>query len=300
MIYKKMKILFIGTVKFSYEALNVLLKKEFEVVGLVTKEKSKFNSDFFDLTPLAKENSIPCFFRSPNNEEECISFIKERNPCVIYCFGWSHLLPKQILSLPPFGVIGFHPSELPNNRGRHPIVWALFLGLKETASTFFVMDEGADTGDIISQKKISINPTDTASGLYKKITSAALDQIELFSNELQENSGNIPRTKQNLNEGNSWRKRGVKDGRIDFRMSTQAILNLIKSLTHPYIGAHVEYLDNEVKVWSAKEENCDLINYEPGKVLEVFGSDLVVKTYDGAVRLLEHEFNSELKKGDYL
>ena len=61
---------------------------------------------------------------------------------------------NRILDLAPLGIIGFHPAALPRNRGRHPIVWALVLGLEETASTFFFMDKGADTGDILSQEKI--------------------------------------------------------------------------------------------------------------------------------------------------
>jgi len=60
--------------------------------------------------------------------------------------------PKESLDLPHLGVIDFHPAALPANRGRHPIIWALVLGLQETASTFFFMDEGADSGDIISQE----------------------------------------------------------------------------------------------------------------------------------------------------
>lgn len=71
------------------------------------------------------------------------------------------------------GVIGFHPAALPNNRGRHPIIWALALGLNETASTFFKMDEGADTGDIVSQVKIPICESDYAADLYENIMCAA-------------------------------------------------------------------------------------------------------------------------------
>lgn len=50
-------------------------------------------------------------------------------------------------------LIGFHPANLPQNRGRHPIIWALFLSLQETASTFFMMDEDTDSGDIISHMR---------------------------------------------------------------------------------------------------------------------------------------------------
>ena len=60
--------------------------------------------------------------------------------------------PKESLGFVHLEVIGFHLAAMPANRGRHPIIWALVLGLQETASTFFFMDEGADSGDIISQE----------------------------------------------------------------------------------------------------------------------------------------------------
>ena len=180
MIYKKSKILFIGTVEFSYRALSALIENKFDIVGVLTKSESNFNSDYYDLTPLSKANNIPIFYRTKDNQDEIISFINSKNPDIIYCFGWSHILPKNILSIPKHGVIGFHPAELPNNRGRHPIIWALFLGLKQTASTFFIMDEGADTGDIISQEKIKIIE-DNAFSLYNKIINVALKQIVSFT-----------------------------------------------------------------------------------------------------------------------
>jgi methionyl-tRNA formyltransferase len=78
------------------------------------------------------------------------------------------------------GVVGFHPAALPENRGRHPLIWALVLGLEETASTFFFMDEGADSGDLLSQRRISIEPADDAGSLYARITEVAMCQIREF------------------------------------------------------------------------------------------------------------------------
>ncbi|WP_408038380.1 formyltransferase family protein [Tenacibaculum amylolyticum] len=295
-----MKILFIGTVEFSYKALSSLLENEFEVVGLITKKTSKFNADFHDLTPLAKQYGVPVKYRTKDNEEELISFIKEKSPDVIYCFGWSHILSNTILTLPPYGVVGFHPAELPNNRGRHPIIWALFLGVKQTASTFFIMDEGADTGDIISQEIIKIE-NDDATTLYQKITRKALHQIVTFSEDLQKNKGNISKIVQDKNEGNTWRKRGKSDGKIDFRMTSKAIVNLVRSLTRPYVGAHIEYGTEDVIVWRVENETTIFDNYEPGKVLEADEKNgIVVKTYDGAIRIIEHEFKILPIKGDYL
>ena len=300
MIYKKSKILFIGTVEFSYRALSTLIENKFNIVGVLTKSESNFNSDYYDLTPLAKANNIPIFYRTKDNQDEIISFINSKNPDIIYCFGWSHILPKNILSIPKHGVIGFHPAELPNNRGRHPIIWALFLGLKQTASTFFIMDEGADTGDIISQEKIKIIE-DNAFSLYNKIINVALKQIVSFSLELETKGAFLDKIKQDKTEGNSWRKRTKNDGKIDFRMTSRAILNLVNALSRPYVGAHIEFQEEEVKVWEVKEEEkINKLNHEPGKVLEIDGSDLIVKTYDGSIRITDHEFNHLPLKGEYL
>ena len=68
-------------------------------------------------------------------------------------------------------------------------------------------------------------------------------------------------------------------------MNTFAILNLIKALTHPYTGAHVEYDNNEIKIWKAKKIIFSE-NVEPGKVLNVTKNGIIVKTYDSAIKLL--------------
>lgn len=116
-----------------------------------------------------------------NDQSAMAQWLRELHPDYIYCFGWSYLLRKEILDLPKCGVIGFHPAALPHNRGRHPIIWVLVLGLNRKASTLFFMDEGADSGDILSQKTVLVYETDTAFTLYERITGTALEQLEQFT-----------------------------------------------------------------------------------------------------------------------
>jgi methionyl-tRNA formyltransferase len=293
-----MKIVFIGTVEFSKKALKKLIDLNANIVGVCTKEKSKFNRDFADLTPLCRKNNIPFKFVDDINSVENINWIKNLKPDIIFCFGWSNLIKKELLTLAPMGVVGFHPAALPQNRGRHPLIWALALGLKQSASTFFFMDEGADTGDILSQEYFDILYEDDAKSLYDKVTSIALKQIEDFLPKLQNSS--FQRIKQNHNKANTWRKRGKNDGKIDFRMSSRAIYNLVRALTHPYVGAHLVYKGKEIKVYKLREENCNNNNIEPGKVLKVKNNEILVKTYDGAVWIVEHEFNELPEVGEYL
>lgn len=293
-----MKILFIGTVEFSKNVLKKLIGLKADIVGVITKQKSTFNADFFDLTPFCQEAGILCKYISDINLPENIEWVKSLKPDIIFCFGWSSLLKEDILNAAPMGVIGFHPAYLPQNRGRHPIIWALALGLDKTASTFFFMDEGADSGDILSQKEINITYEDNAKTLYEKITNTALSQIEDFLPKLQNHT--FQRIKQNHSLSNIWRKRGKNDGKIDFRMSSKGIYNLVRALTKPYIGAHIEYKEKEVKIWEVKEIKINMPNIEPGKILNIKNNEILVKCYDNAVLLVQHEFHDLPLVGEYL
>ena len=138
---QRMRILFIGCVESSYIELELLLRCQKDIVGVITKKKSTLNADFADLQILAQKYGLPCKYADNVNDENSIDFIKECNPDIIYCLGWSQIIKKEILDIPRLGIIGTHPAELPQNRGRHPIIWALALGLEKTASTFFKMNE---------------------------------------------------------------------------------------------------------------------------------------------------------------
>lgn len=293
-----MKIFFIGTVLFSKKALEKLISLKANIVGVATKEKSDFNADFFDLTSICMEHDIPSKYVKDINEPNIIDWIRSLQPDVIFCFGWSNLIKTELLDLTKKGVVGFHPTALPFNRGRHPIIWTLVLGLEEGASTFFFMEEGADDGDILSQKAFPIDYKDDASTIYKKVEENSLDQIENFLPKLI--SDNYNRIPQDHSKGNVWRKRSIKDGVIDFRMSSYAIYNLVRALTKPYVGAHLVYNGNEIKIWKVKEENNSQKNIEPGKILESKDSEVLVKTYNGAIRIIEHDFKQLPKEGEYL
>ena len=293
-----MKVVLIGSVEFSLRVLEKLIAIDVDLVGVCTKKSSTFNSDFFDLKPLCDINEVPCLYVDNINSTKNVEWIKNLNPDVIFCFGWSSLIKKDILAVAPMGVIGYHPAKLPKNRGRHPLIWALALGLKESASTFFFMDEDADTGDILSQVDFEISYQDDAHNLYDKVVEIALIQIEEFIPALEKDT--YIRIKQNEKESNSWRKRNELDGEIDFRMNSRSIYNLTRALTRPYVGAHIKFNEINYSVWKVKESNDFQENIEPGKVLRVFDKVFVVKSYDGAIEIIEHDFKEMPKVGEYI
>lgn len=293
-----MKILLIGSVKFSLDALQYLVEQNAEVVGVCTKPTPQLISDHVDLSSFCEPRRIPWIYTSDINSEDTIFWIESRKPDVIFCFGWPNLLKEPILSLSKIGVVGFHPTRIPANRGRHPIIWTLALGLQETASTFFLMDSGADSGDIISQETIQVLSTDYAADLYEKITAVALGQLgKILQNLMSEKVTAVP---QNLLNSNIWRKRSSVDGRIDWRMTSNSIYNLIRALSHPYPGAHFDYKNSEYKVWKAELVDNFQNNVEPGKVLVAYEGVVEVKCGEGAIRLLGIQPTLDLKEGMYL
>lgn len=276
-----------------------MIKNKKEICHVITKEKSDFNSDFCDLSTICKENNIDYTYVKNINDSESKNIIKNSNPDVIYCIGWSQLINKEILSIPKRGIVGFHPAKLPQNRGRHPIIWALVLGLKDTASTFFFMKEDADNGNIISQEEIIINKNDYAIDLYNKIMCTAKKQIIDITNDLEK--GTCKEIIQDNSKSNSWRKRSKVDGQIDWRMSCEGIYNLIRALSKPYVGASFIYKNKEYKVWRCKIENTDKYeNIEYGKVVNVINeNEIIVKAFDGLVHLLECD-PIKVNEGEYL
>lgn len=295
-----MRILFIGCVESSYRLLRGLLENNIEVVGVITKVRDSFNSDYYDLSEICKENNIDFIYTKNINDNSSIEFIKKHSPTIGFCFGWSQLVKDYVINLFEDGIVGFHPAALPYNRGRHPLIWALVMGLKETASTFFMLDRYADTGDIVSQKKISIDYEDNARSLYDKIMKSAVQQeLELVEALMK---GMLVKIEQEVNVGNTWRKRNASDGIIDWRMSSNAIYNLVRGLTKPYAGASMEYREKEYKVWAVQEiySSEDLTNIEPGKVLAVNEDRTIdIKAYDNIIRLMDFE-ELNIKKGTYL
>lgn len=160
------------------------------------------------------------------------------------------------------------------------------------------MDEGADSGDILSQERVAIGSDDDAATLYQRLTETARDQIARLAVDLA--AGRAERRPQDLARANAWRKRGPLDGRIDWRMSAEAVHNLVRGLTRPYVGAHCDWRGRACKVWRTQSAGAAAINLEPGKVLARDGRAVVIKCGDAALRLVEHELDPLPQPGDYL
>ena len=74
-------------------------------------------------------------------------------------------------------------------------------------------------------------------------------------------------------------------------MDSLSIYNLVRALSKPYVGAHIEFNGMDIKVWETSIGNNQELNIEPGKVINVVDCKIEVKTYDGSIWLMNHEFD---------
>jgi len=289
-----MRIIFIGTVGFSRHCLEQVLERGGEVVGIFTlpREKAGFNTDYADLGPIAARENIPVFRIHRINEEHNIQAIRSLRPDVIFVFGFSQIISKKILDIPSLGCIGTHPALLPRNRGRHPLVWALIEDLSQSGLTFFVLDEGADSGDIVWQKPFFITDDDDAGTLYGKVMDLADEGISAILTMLK--GGGITRSAQDDSKATYWRKRTEKDGEIQWTGTARQAWNLTRALTRPYVGAHTFAGDTRLILWrvSVCMDQTGLPASEkaqPGDVVSITTKGPLVRTADGLVRIEEWE-----------
>ena len=220
--------------------------------------------------------------------------IRSIAPDVIFVFGFSQLISPEILSIPSLGCIGTHPALLPKNRGRHPLIWALVEGLTQSGLTFFYLDEGADSGDILWQEPFTIELGDDALTLYQKIRSLASKGIAEFLPKLMNNTA--PRIPQDASQATYWRKRTAQDGQIHWDQPSMTIYNLIRALTRPYPGSHTFIGAEKVIIWKAvppTSQASDAPTTEPpGMVAEVTDDRLRVRTGDGYLTILDYQLTN--------
>lgn len=203
--------------------------------GVNKKRWYKFGIDVYETEDINKEMLL----------------LKKLNPDIIIMCGWRQVLSKKILTIPKIGVVGFHPTMLPEGRGPAPIINTLLQGLKEGGVTMFFISEGVDNGDIIAQIPFPINENDHAFEIYKKVISTGK---LLISNNLPLLVNNqATRVKQNDNDSTVFEKPSLKDNRIDLeKESIDQIYRKIKALSNPYQGAYIEKDGKRLIIWRAE------------------------------------------------
>ncbi|WP_027624879.1 methionyl-tRNA formyltransferase [Clostridium lundense] len=210
--------------------------------------------------------------------------INQLQPDIIFVVGWSQLINDKIINSAKIGVIGFHPSKLPKDRGRSVLAWQIAEGYKVGCVSMFWIDSGVDSGNIIAQKEFKIDYEYTIREVLDKVYDICVELVRIYYPVIM--NGNIISISQDTKLATYRTKRGKKDGIINWKDSSTNIYNLIRAITFPYPGASTFYKGNELIVLEAKEKKCHDIykNAIPGTILFIeHNKGIGIKTKDNII-----------------
>ncbi|MBV6654399.1 MAG: methionyl-tRNA formyltransferase, partial [Mameliella sp.] len=259
-------------------------------------DSSKNVSGYQDLKPYAENHGIPSIHFNKINKEDAYDFAKQQNPDLLFVIGLSQMVREPLLSLARYGNVGFHPTRLPKGRGRGAVAW-MILGKVKGAATFFLLDEGMDSGPILGQKNFDVKENDYASDVIEKIKSAISEVLNGMLPQL--NEGKLELKPQNHSNATYLGRRKPKDGEIDWNRSCNEIYCLIRATAHPLPGAYSYWKEGKLIIHRATPAKAGKYTGVPGRILEIEEKNILVACHEGAIWLEEYsaESTNEFKVG---
>lgn len=296
-----MRVGVIGAVGTTKLTLEKLVEHGFDVVGLLGHEPiDKLHvSGITDLRTIASEFRLEYKAYMRINDEEPINWMKAKKPDIIFAVGFSQLLKQEWLTLAPMGCVGFHPTQLPEGRGRAPIAW-LLLEQRNGAASFFKMGMGADDGPLFVQEPFEVLEDDDTETLVPKVHYAISKALDRWLPELK--AGHFNPVEQNHELASVYGKRDPADGQINWLDSASMIDRLIKASCRPHPGAFTSLDGKIIKVWKSKVLFSSHIKGVPGRVLKIDEMGAIIQCGSELIRIEEYSSRHSitLKVGDTL
>jgi len=296
---KDLRVIFMGTPDFSVPILKSLIENT-NVILVVTKLDAKVGRhqelSFSPVKKLALEESIMLF--QPEKIRNDYQVILDLNPDIIITSAYGQIIPKEVLDCPKYGSINVHASLLPKYRGGAPIHHAIMNGEDETGITIMYMNEGMDTGDIISKEIMPILDSDNAGTLFDKLSLLGRDL--LIKTLPMIINGTCLREKQDESLATYAPTLKRTDELLDFSKRTLEVFNQVRGL-NPWPLAYIILNGEETKVLEC-EQSYENFDKNPGAITRILKDKIGIKTADGEILItkIKPYGRKEMLVKDYL
>jgi len=245
----------------------------------VTKSGRVYIDDF------CRARGIPLVKFRNVNDSDAVEAIRAASLDWLMIVGWSQIAREPVLAAPRLGVLGMHPTLLPMGRGRAAVPWTILLQLPEAGVTLFKLDGGVDTGPVLAQIRLPLDPRETATSLYQRVSEA--HRALILANWGQIVSETLDLTPQDPHVATVWEGRTPEQGRLDPSMSVAEADRMIRAVTRPYPGAFMDFSGRRLRIWKA--EPCGPAT--SSGVAE--GKEVILQFGDGLLRVLEGDWESD-------
>lgn len=296
---KPLNIIFMGTPDFAVPSLRMLQKSHHNIQAVVTvpdKQQGRGRRiQSSQVKKVAQELDLPILQPEKLTSPEFIQTLQEFAPDLIVIVAFQ-ILPEAVFSLPKYGSFNLHASLLPKYRGAAPIHWALLNGDHETGVTTFFLKRSVDTGNIIKQSKIEIQPEDNLHTLYAKLCNLGAQLVLETVNLIHE--GKAVAGEQDNRLASPAPKVTSETRRLDFGESAIQCHNRIRAFA-PSPGAHTLREGSLLKILSSQVASGQGV---PGTILDLTENSFTVACSEGALEVLtvQPESKKPMDTGAYL
>ncbi len=211
-----------------YACLEHLLHQGHQVKSVFTNKAST------EIIELAQSKKWPLYIGNPR-KEAAKEFIERLKTDLILSINYLFLIPERLIKKPRLYAINFHGSLLPKYRGRTPHVWAIINGESQTGISAHIMEESVDSGDLILQHHIPIEPEDTGHHILEKFKQQYPLMLDEILARIQDNRLSLQA--QDDDQATYFGKRTPEDGAIDWHWQANRIINWVRAQAPPYPGA---------------------------------------------------------------
>jgi methionyl-tRNA formyltransferase len=270
-----MRAFYFGIYELGLASLRRLLDSGAEIVGVATKLQEGPHLGAF--ARLARRMGLPLFATGGGQAGQLADSIRATAPDILVVSGYHRLIPREILDLAPRGGINLHPSLLPRYRGPCPWKWAIVNGERWSGVTVHVMDEGFDTGPILSQQPVEIGPDETGGELFHRLCDTGSDLLARTVARLAR--GGMWGRAQNESNAGYQTAPTPEDARIDWSRDGESIRNLVRGF-NPRPGAWTTIDGRKVQVHSATPADLSS-SRPPGTILRQAQDGVLVSAGDG-------------------
>lgn len=276
------RVVFLGTPDAAVPTLRALADR-FEVIGVITQpDRPKGRSGTPSPPPVKEEaRRLGLSLAQPDSRAELVEVLEGLSPIdvgVVVAYG--RILPPQALAAPDHGMLNVHFSLLPRWRGAAPVNRAILAGDEMTGVTIIGLDEGLDTGPVLTAQAVDIQADETAGDLTQRL--ARLGASLLVGNLDAYLAGDLPLTQQS-DEGLEYAdKLEGHDRPLRLESSAAEAVNRVRALA-PSPGATLQIDGNPHKVMKAMVSPEQV---EPGTWKEVSGR-LVIGLQSESLELVE-------------
>ena len=273
-----MKIVFMGTPDFAVGALEALVEAGHEVAAVVTQpDKPKGRGKEMQQTPVkacALKYDIEVFQPVKIKTPEAVEVLRGYGADLFVVAAFGQILSKEILDMPKYGCVNIHASLLPKYRGAAPIQWAILDGEKETGVTIMQMNEGLDTGDMLTKVIVPIEDTDTGESLFDKLAEAGAKLLVETIPQIEAGTLNPEAQDDSLSTYAKMIKKEM--GLVDWKKEAVVLERLVRGM-NSWPSAYTHFNGKTLKIWEAAVEKSKE-QAEPGTVVEVTKNSIKVQT----------------------